>query len=230
MPSSSSVKFRYLSGIAILYAYLTITVVLLDPSFIHSLVQPHIMLRLLIITRLLFWVALPGLWLYARYVEKGPFLVKSEKDYPTKFRLLAIVILLAAVYLGGSIIGLVIHFILHETTSIKLTEMVLLMRGNYLLIFFVAATAGITEEMLFRGYIQSRFEEMFRSHWPPIILTSILFGVLHLTYGTVSNAIIPFYIGLIFSWFYWKYRNIRILIIVHFLIDLFSLLVLVNKV
>jgi len=43
--------------------------------------------------------------------------------------------------------------------------------------------AGFTEEFLFRGFIQTRLETLFRSRWAAVIVTALLFGVYHLPYA-----------------------------------------------
>lgn len=93
---------------------------------------------------------------------------------------------------------------------------------------FTALTAGVTEEFIFRGYLQPRLTVIFKNPYAAIILSSLLFGLLHFKYGTLANVIGPIFIGLIFSLYYWKYRNLTVLILCHFLWDLISLLILIN--
>jgi len=57
-----------------------------------------------------------------------------------------------------------------------------------------------------------------------VIISSLLFGLAHYSYGNWSQIINAVLIGLIFGFHYQKYRNIKILIICHFLIDFISIL------
>ena len=46
--------------------------------------------------------------------------------------------------------------------------------------------AGFTEEFLFRGFIQTRLEALFRSRWAAVLVTAFLFGVYHLPYAYLN--------------------------------------------
>ncbi|RTZ46850.1 CPBP family intramembrane metalloprotease [Chryseobacterium arthrosphaerae] len=65
---------------------------------------------------------------------------------------------------------------------------------------------------------------MYSSPIIGIIVSAILFGILHSTYGTIGQVVIPFFIGAVFAAFYKLYSNIKILIICHFMIDFVSLM------
>lgn len=221
---------RYLTGIALIFAFLTAVVLFSSPDILQRFGIFTFSAKMLVVSRLLIWIGLLGLWFYARFAERGPLVVQNEKEYHGTFYIPAILILLAVVTIGGSLLGYLLNWLFHESSSLRLTRFVLIMKGNFLLLFFVAATAGITEEIIFRGFIQTRLETIFKNHWIAIICTSLLFSVLHASYGTIPQVVIPFFIGMVFSVFYYRYRSLRILIVVHFLFDLLSLLVLVNKI
>ncbi|WP_449397880.1 CPBP family glutamic-type intramembrane protease [Chryseobacterium wanjuense] len=63
-------------------------------------------------------------------------------------------------------------------------------KNNYLLIIFTCLTAGVVEELLMRGYIQSRIEKIYanRVFWDHNFRHS--FGILHSTYGTISQVLV----------------------------------------
>jgi len=46
---------------------------------------------------------------------------------------------------------------------------------------------------------------------------------MHLGYKTLSEVIFSFLIGVVMAYHYQKYRNIKVVIIVHFLVDLIAL-------
>jgi membrane protease YdiL (CAAX protease family) len=87
------------------------------------------------------------------------------------------------------------------------------------LVWLTAITAGITEELMLRAYLIPRLQLLFKNDYIPVIVSSVLFGFLHFGYGTALNIVGPMVIGLIFGFHYVRYRNIKILIIVHFLWD-----------
>ncbi len=176
------------------------------------------------ISRLFIWALLPLLFLFARDVENGKVLIRKEKNYSLlRFFTSTIILLVITGVLSGLLNFSIIH-LFHERTSPKLTEMTTLLKGNLWLIFFVCLTAGVTEEIIFRGFIQTRLQKIYNNSFVSIPITAVLFGLAHFSYGTISNVAIPVLIGLIFGIFYQKYSNIKILILVHFLIDFISLL------
>ncbi|WP_052342642.1 CPBP family intramembrane glutamic endopeptidase [Bacillus sp. EB01] len=85
---------------------------------------------------------------------------------------------------------------------------------------FVSWTAGITEEIIYRGFLIFAFQQLFPQLgiWMVLILSSILFGLAH-TYQGISNVIRTSIIGLFFALLYISLDSIIPLIILHFLID-----------
>jgi membrane protease YdiL (CAAX protease family) len=51
---------------------------------------------------------------------------------------------------------------------------------------FLLLTTALTEEMLFRGYLQTRLERLTGSKWWGLILASVLFGLYHLPYAYLN--------------------------------------------
>tara|TARA_B110000003_G_scaffold90320_1_gene92395 strand:- start:5146 stop:6063 length:918 start_codon:yes stop_codon:yes gene_type:complete len=54
------------------------------------------------------------------------------------------------------------------------------------------------EEVVFRGYLMQGFGNLFRNRWLPLLLTSIIFGSLHLAnpeVGKLGYGVMIFYIG-----------------------------------
>lgn len=85
---------------------------------------------------------------------------------------------------------------------------------------FLSLTAGICEEVIFRGYGISVLERIFKKKAIALIVSAAAFMSLH------GIAFLPWYlliqyfiIGLIFGFFFQKYRRLEVLIIIHFLID-----------
>jgi membrane protease YdiL (CAAX protease family) len=99
-----------------------------------------------------------------------------------------------------------------------------LFKSNVLFYFFTIITAGVTEELLIRGYLQPRLEKIFKNSIVGIICSAVFFGLLHLGHGTFYYVVNTFCIGLVFAFFYYKFKNIKILIIVHIIWDFLGLL------
>ncbi|SEM22882.1 hypothetical protein SAMN05192533_101513 [Mesobacillus persicus] len=85
---------------------------------------------------------------------------------------------------------------------------------------FVSWTAGITEEVIYRGFLIFALSHLFPtlSVWVIIILSSILFGLAH-TYQGFSNVVRTTIFGLFFAVLYIGLDSILPLIVFHFLVD-----------
>ena len=57
---------------------------------------------------------------------------------------------------------------------------------------------GAVEEFVFRGLIYSKIRDISNGEWPAIILSSILFGFLHIFSGNLIQVIVTSILGLIF--------------------------------
>lgn len=85
---------------------------------------------------------------------------------------------------------------------------------------FVSLTAGITEEIIYRGFLIFAFSYLFPnlSIGAVIFLASLLFGLAH-TYQGVSGVIRTMAIGVFFSLLYVSLDSILPVIVLHFFID-----------
>ncbi len=177
-----------------------------------------------LLTRVIIWMVLGVIFLYNLFIEKEPFLLKREKQYSIAFYLKAVIGLYLICIAGGTFLNILIKLLTDEQTSHKLVQLTSVFKNDYFLIIFTCFTAGAVEELLMRGYIQPRIEKIYSSPIIGIIVSAILFGILHSTYGTIGQVVIPFFIGAVFAAFYKLYSNIKILIICHFMIDFVSLM------
>jgi len=80
------------------------------------------------------------------------------------------------------------------------------------LLFIIAGSAGICEEILFRGFIMRAYEKL--GMWPNIIVTALLFSILHLN---IQNIIAPFFLGIILGFVVYKTNSIFAGILGHFI-------------
>ena len=178
------------------------------------------------LSRIMIWIVLIIVFLYNRVIEKDPFLLKKESSYSILFYIKAVLSLYLICIIGGAALNAIIQFFIPEKISDKLINLVPVFKNNYLLIIFMCLTAAIVEEFLMRGYVQPRIEKIYNNPTAGVIISSVLFGILHSTYGTLGQVLGPFFIGLVFALFYKRYSNIKILIICHFMIDFISLMTL----
>lgn len=73
----------------------------------------------------------------------------------------------------------------------------------------------VAEEMVFRGAILRKLLEMFAApagskgdatnHWYPIIISALIFGVMH---GNMAQGVHAFIIGLLLGWMYYRTRSV----------------------
>ncbi|AZA49884.1 CPBP family intramembrane metalloprotease [Chryseobacterium carnipullorum] len=176
-------------------------------------------------TRIALWTVLGLIFLYSLFIEKNNFLIWKEKKYPALFYIKAVIALYFICAFGGAFLNLIVQLLTQEGMSKKLAQISSVFRNNYGLILFTCFTAGAVEELLMRGYIQPRIEKIYNNPSVGIMVSAALFGILHSTYGTIGQVLIPFFIGAVFASFYKKYSNIKILIICHFAYDLVSMMI-----
>lgn len=176
------------------------------------------------LSRVAIWGVFLIVFLYSLFIEKSTFLLKEEKKYSVVFYIKAILCLYFICSIGGALLNAMIQLLVQEKISKKLFELTSIFKNNYFLIIFTCFTAGAVEEFLMRGYIQPRIEKLYNSPFLGIFVSAILFGILHSTYGTIGQVVIPFFIGAVFAMFYKLYSNIKILIICHFMVDFISLM------
>lgn len=91
---------------------------------------------------------------------------------------------------------------------------------SWWLIFVSILTAGITEEIVFRGYIIERMVEITKKNWIGILVSVIAFVLPHTMSWNMTHVIaVVLPLGLILSGLYlWK-RNVVFNMIVHIVID-----------
>jgi membrane protease YdiL (CAAX protease family) len=83
----------------------------------------------------------------------------------------------------------------------------------------LTVTAGICEEIIFRGYLQRQFSVFFRSAVAGVAVQAIMFGASHGYQGTKLMVVIVVY-GVLFGLLAQSRRSLRPGMIAHFLQDL----------
>jgi membrane protease YdiL (CAAX protease family) len=86
----------------------------------------------------------------------------------------------------------------------------------------IAVTAGVTEEIVVRGYAQTRLEQLRVPTAAILLVPTALWGVLHVYQG-VGAALTIFGLGLMYAWYYHRTRRLWPLILAHTLFDLTQL-------
>ncbi|HYG57372.1 MAG TPA: CPBP family intramembrane glutamic endopeptidase [Symbiobacteriaceae bacterium] len=100
--------------------------------------------------------------------------------------------------------------------------------GSFLLTGFgLALQAGVGEELLFRGYVMTRLERLGLGAWPTIIISALLFGLVHMDgYGLLSSLSKAIWFGIPTGAYFWYRRNLGPLMAAHTLMDFMAFLLL----
>jgi membrane protease YdiL (CAAX protease family) len=89
----------------------------------------------------------------------------------------------------------------------------------------IAVTAGVTEEVVVRGYAQTRLEQLALPTAVVVLLPTALWGILHL-YEGAGAALTIFCLGLMYAVYFNLTRRLWPLVLAHGLFDLTQLVLL----
>ena len=136
-------------------------------------------------------------------------------------------------------VGLIYYLIFEFTTRIVQFASAFFLTGQFCLVGydprpflmtfpFMTFCVGISEEGLFRGFMQSLLQKFYSVRFA-IFVQSLLFGVWHFVwhispldiFGMLMHILSSFVIGVLFGYFYSIAENLTPLILVHGLIDSF---------
>lgn len=84
-------------------------------------------------------------------------------------------------------------------------------------IVMVSLLAAVSEETFFRGFLQKRVG---------LIPASVLFGIVHVSYGTILQVVMPIILGLFLGFLYIKTQNIGSAVSAHFTFNLIQFVLL----
>jgi membrane protease YdiL (CAAX protease family) len=93
-------------------------------------------------------------------------------------------------------------------------------------LLLLAILAGIGEESLFRGVLQSALAGPI-GPWAALLVASVLFGLVH--FVTATYAVLAGLIGLYLGWLFLRTGNLLVPIVVHALYDFVALSLLVQR-
>ena len=124
--------------------------------------------------------------------------------------------LLWVVFLGlGSILPLQwIYEQLNISLSMEMEEMFKSIMGNRWGYLALGILAPLAEEMVFRGAILRTLLSYFngRMYWVPIIVSALLFGLVH---GNMAQLLNAFLIGILLGWMYYRTESIVPGVVLH---------------
>ena len=87
------------------------------------------------------------------------------------------------------------------------------------LLLLAALRAGLTEEVIFIGYLFDRLRQLGWNWWAIILSTAALRGAYH-AYQGIGPIVGNFAMGLVFGWCYLRWKRVMPLVIAHIVIDI----------
>lgn len=87
------------------------------------------------------------------------------------------------------------------------------------LLLLAALRAGLTEEVIFIGYLFDRLRQLGWNWWAIILSTAALRGAYH-AYQGIGPIFGNFAMGLVFGWCYLRWKRVMPLVIAHIVIDI----------
>jgi len=111
---------------------------------------------------------------------------------------------------AGIVLGTGEYFVLRPAPAFPTFEVQYLLRDMIYMLLFV----GLGEELLFRGLLQSDLMKVFGGKGG-LILASLIFMVMHLTWRSVPELVFVFISSLILGAAYWKTKSLVFPIVAH---------------
>ncbi len=108
------------------------------------------------------------------------------------------------------------YYIIHAGNLIPDMSFWNILKLSIVMIMFI----GLIEELIFRSILQTRLEESM-GMFPGLIVTSILFGVLHSGYGTFYEMLFVSLAGLIMGYMFQKTRSLPLITLTHGMVNIF---------
>ncbi len=121
--------------------------------------------------------------------------------------------LLVSIVIGVALavpMGMTEYFILRPEAPSPTFDLSILLRDAVYMLLFVA----LGEELLFRAIIQRDLSETL-SWTKALLLTSVLFGIMHLTWRTPEEVMFTFGAGMLLGYLYFRTRSLTAPIVLH---------------
>ena len=138
-----------------------------------------------------------------------------------KTNILFTVLGLVSIYIAAIILNIILaQFNFNDSN--KIVEIIQQL-PEFILVFGVIF-APFSEELFFREYLTRRLEFKFLKY-SGVLMSAILFSIVHLTYGSVYEFFGTLLIGLILAIIYVRSKSITPCILIHMIFNLTSLLI-----
>lgn len=132
----------------------------------------------------------------------------TPKDLGVNFSRLHIY--LPSALLIGAIAALVEYRILAPASLIENTGILNIVFIVIVMLVFV----GAVEELIFRSILQTRLEEMLGLKYG-LLLSAIIFGIMHASYGTITEILLAGIFGIIVGYIFQRTRSLPFIVAIH---------------
>ena len=119
-------------------------------------------------------------------------------------------ILLGLLLGGGEYLIIKTNYLISNLSTFNLLMLSIVM------IFFV----GLVEEIIYRSIIQNRLQITLGNR-PGLIITSILFGLMHTGYGSIGEVLYASFVGIFLGYLFYKTRSLPLVAMIHGFINVF---------
>ena len=116
----------------------------------------------------------------------------------------------------GYVIGYFEHSIINAGSLILDTSALSIFKISFVMFFFV----GLVEELIFRSLLQTRLEASF-GMVKGLLITALLFGMMHSGYGKAYELLLVFFVGIVFGCMFQRTRSLLLLVITHVFVNVF---------
>ncbi|RWY49378.1 CPBP family intramembrane glutamic endopeptidase [Mucilaginibacter gilvus] len=210
-PVSTKKKAAVITGITIVVLVLFFLRLIIPETYSYP--------KRMLLFQAILWGTVVFIFAFAFFIERERVLLPEER-YSAEFYLSWIAkffVISFGVSIVVSIICAVLRMPYYGDNSKPLIEA---LNKNLPLLLFSAFTAGVTEELICRGYILNRLQLLLKNENLAIGISAAFFCTLHFTYHSFQQLISTFVFGCIFGLHYQRYRSMGALILAHTFIDL----------
>lgn len=186
--------------------------------FAFSQLQPDASIAVRLLREATIWGLLAMVLFYALRVEKLPVATLGLRGFGWK-----------STILPGLAAGAVLCMVATAVVAIARNafdvgadnHLVSMLAGMpWWMLLLLSLRAGVTEELLFRGYLLDRLERLSGRRWVGVVGSIALFTAMHFGGWQAGQLILVALAGTLFTALYlWK-RNIMICVIAHTIVDL----------
>jgi membrane protease YdiL (CAAX protease family) len=174
----------------------------------------------LVLSTMIAWLPVVAIALVLRHRGEGAATIGLGRFEPGRDTGAGLLLWIAGFLLVAYVLAPLFHFLGEHPPDLLPSSLPLWFRITEALA--IGATAGITEEVVVRGYAQTRLEQLRLPTVLVVLLPTLLWGSLHL-YEGLGGAITVFFLGLGYAIWFQRTRRLWPIVIAHGLFDLTSL-------